>query len=364
MESIARMVDADTLEIRTPSRLHAGLLAIMEGEANRFGGWGAMVDAPAFRMTARRADRYNALPLGPWQGRAESIAQRWLEHRARRELPPIEIRLEEEPPSHFGLGSGTQFACALATILELAHRLYPIDASASLESLLVNHPSPIDLARPLAANLFWSHTTGWEELRKITMRGERSHIGLRGFLEGGFIFDRGRDPARGPTECRTTRHSSVGSWRFLLSFPTSFDTISGHQESSFFEICENSPNPHRQKMMNLIEETILPGWMQGELSNIGEAIHTYGFHAGEIFGAVQLGPYRSQEIANRVDYLRSLGIEGVCQSSWGPLVFGIVESQEKAEAILRSWDHQRGGLVKSVKLSETGAEIVLPANIL
>ncbi len=241
MESIARMVDADTLEIRTPSRLHAGLLAIMEGEANRFGGWGAMVDAPAFRMTARRADRYNALPLGPWQGRAESIAQRWLEHRARRELPPIEIRLEEEPPSHFGLGSGTQFACALATILELAHRLYPIDASASLESLLVNHPSPIDLARPLAANLFWSHTTGWEELRKITMRGERSHIGLRGFLEGGFIFDRGRDPARGPTECRTTRHSSVSSWRFLLSFPTSFDTISGHQESSFFEICENPP---------------------------------------------------------------------------------------------------------------------------
>jgi predicted sugar kinase len=52
--------------------------------------------------------------------------------------------------------------------------------------------------------------------------------------------------------------------------------------------------------------------------------------AGSLFASVQGGPYRNAVIAQTVDGLRRLGVQGAGQSSWGPTVFGFVQDPDQA----------------------------------
>jgi predicted sugar kinase len=65
----------------------------------------------------------------------------------------------------------------------------------------------------------------------------------------------------------------------------------------------------------------------------GEALYDFNLRAGEAFANVQGGFYASPRIAEAVEFIRSEGVYGAGQSSWGPTVFAIAETQEEADAL-------------------------------
>ncbi|HEX8201242.1 MAG TPA: beta-RFAP synthase, partial [Isosphaeraceae bacterium] len=146
------------LRLRTPSRLHFGLLAWGPGAPRQFGGVGLMIDRPGLELTARAAATWQA--EGPLADRALGIAGRVAGSLASRgsAVPAARLTIQRAPPEHVGLGTGTQLSLGVARVLaELS----------GLEDLTA------------------------EELAELTGRGLRSGIGLHGFAHGGLIVDGG-----------------------------------------------------------------------------------------------------------------------------------------------------------------------------
>jgi predicted sugar kinase len=84
----------------------------------------------------------------------------------------------------------------------------------------------------------------------------------------------------------------------------------------------------------LAESAILPAAERDDVVTFGDALYDYGRLAGECFAAVQGGPYASAEIAACVEKLRSLGVRGVGQSSWGPTVFAVTANEAHANEVI------------------------------
>jgi hypothetical protein len=98
------------VEVRTPARLHLGMLSFGTPAMRSFGGVGVMVDRPAVHVRLRRGDAFRA--RGPLAERTLEFAQACMQSWS---LPPqsaCEIEVLATPRSHVGLGSGTQLALA------------------------------------------------------------------------------------------------------------------------------------------------------------------------------------------------------------------------------------------------------------
>ena len=150
---------SDRLHIRTPSRLHFGLLGWGPEVVRQFGGIGLMIDSPGIELTAEPAAHGSPRARSPRasSGSSPSFASECAESGI--SLPPARIRVRNAPDEHVGLGVGTQLSLAVArAVLKLAG--------------LDDRP-PSELAR-------------------LTGRGGRSGIGLHGFQHGGLIVDGGR----------------------------------------------------------------------------------------------------------------------------------------------------------------------------
>jgi predicted sugar kinase len=87
-------------------------------------------------------------------------------------------------------------------------------------------------------------------------------------------------------------------------------------------------------MLELISEQIVPAVGSEDLPAFAEAIGRYGELAGGIFSRAVGDAYRTPRIRYWVDRLRALGFEGVGQSSWGPVVFVMVQDDQQAQWLL------------------------------
>jgi predicted sugar kinase len=232
-----------------------------------------------------------------WKRRFTKVYQPF---RNRDGVTPIgKVNLELAPVPHEGLGSGTQFACAASAILNAQ----------------------------LADN--------WTDIIIDSGRGLRSHIGLHGFLHGQLIVDQGQTTAGTSfDEPRTLVQSFPDQWRIVLVHEDVYQGDSGDNEQSIFDACSKQENPNRDRMLELIDKQILPSLHTEDYQRACQAIGEYGELAGEIFAPALGDSYRSPRIRYWVDRIRSLGFQGVGQSSWGPVVFVIVQDCQQAQWLL------------------------------
>src|SRR5262249_41806239 len=63
--------------------------------------------------------------------------------------------------------------------------------------------------------------------------------------------------------------------------------------------------------------------IEKDVHTFGETLYEFNRRAGEMFARVQGGIYAHPRIDEIIKYIRSAGIRGVGQSSWGPTVFAI-----------------------------------------
>ncbi len=289
------------IRVVAPSRVHFGLFRVPKaGEtelgARAFGGVGLMVEHPGVVVTVKPADSWQF--EGLLASRAQVFATRFVLALPEDRRRPFQILVERCPPEHTGLGVGTQLGLAVAKAL----------AVASGEGEL---PSA--------------------ELAARVGRGERSAIGVHGFDWGGLLVDAGKLPQEEVSPL-LARVALPDAWRVVLfTLPVAAGWHSHHERRAFATASGGDPDSLR----HLTESAIVPAAQSGDIDAFGAAVHEFNQKAGEPFSAAQGGAYASPEIAALIDEVRTCGVRGVGQSSWGPTVFAVAPDSDAALSLVQ-----------------------------
>ncbi|MBL8792332.1 MAG: beta-RFAP synthase [Planctomycetia bacterium] len=306
--------------VEAVSRLHFGLFTlggathwpgcdgVASVPARRFGGVGLMVQQPGLRIRMQPADEWSA--EGPLADRALSYACRLADGLLGRTLPPQKIILEHCAAEHAGLGTGTQLALAVA------------------------------LAVMSSAGIPWTESFALT-CASLLGRGTRSALGIYGFLQGGFLVEAGKadDEAISPL---VFCNDFPADWRIvLIQLPAT--GLHGSAERQAFAQLQALPIPPAatDTLARLALLGMIPALLDRDLPAFGEALYDFNRRVGELFAPVQGGPYAHPAAAEVVAFLRSRGVHGVGQSSWGPTLFAVIEearAEQLAEEIRRRLD--------------------------
>jgi beta-ribofuranosylaminobenzene 5'-phosphate synthase len=293
------------VHVRAPCRLHFGMFSFGHADRPQFGGVGMMVDPPAIEVTIAPATQFRA--TGALSDRVIQIVQATVASWNLSGLPACEIAVHS-PRDHVGLGVGTQLSLAIAHGLRR----------------FLNLPE-----RPV------------EQLAQDVGRGGRSAVGTYGFKHGGLIVDAGHLPGE-PLGKLVQTGAVPESWRIVLARRAEQRGLAGRIESDAFLRLPPVPEEVTQQLRHLVHSDMIPTLERRECQAFGESVYRFGRLAGECFAAVQGGPFASSEIAQLIHAIRKHGVSGVGQSSWGPTIFAICESEAKAVS-LRDWLGSRTG---------------------
>jgi beta-RFAP synthase len=286
--------------VTAPARLHFGMLDPIGVGTRRFGGFGVGIESPRVVVGVRRAPRVGrddadgVLARGAQADRAASFARR---ARAAFGLDDgVEVDVRETIPPHSGLGSGTKLGLAVARgVAELAGL----------------SPDP-------------------ERLAQASGRGARSSVGCWTFAAPGLVVEAGVSDA-GWVSPLVARHPMPECWRCVLALPRGAEGLSGDAEERFFHGLHEPP-PTEPPVSRLLLTALLPGLLTGDIDEFGAALSEIQREMGSMFSARQGGTFHPRS-APLVDALQALGAPAVGQSSWGPAVYGIVDSPGRAAEV-------------------------------
>ncbi len=275
------------VSVRTPSRLHFGLLGWGPGSRRQFGGLGLMIQSPGIELDAEAASRSQVEgPLGQRVQRLVACLQDRLAAVGVR-LPPSRIRVHRAPPEHRGLGVGTQMSLAVAmALLRLSGQA---------------NPSIEDLAR-------------------LTGRGNRSGIGLHGFHLGGLIVDGGRKEGTGIPPL-LAHLAFPEEWSILLVQPPGWHGLHGDEETRAFARVPAIAERVTERLCRIVLLDLMPAVVERDLPALGGAIMELQAHVGAVFAPAQGGTYASPQGRAIVEHLGRSGFVGIGQSSWGPTLY-------------------------------------------
>lgn len=312
----------DSITVTTGARLHFGLLVAGPPDCRRYGGIGLMINKPRFSLTACRADR-TAIHASP------ATQQRILEllRGLGADDAGVEIKIQEEIPAHAGFGSGTQLALALGT------------AWSRLQANLVSV----------------------EELALRLGRGTRSVVGALGFESGGLISQSVADDA-GTCRPAPVRCDFPETWRFVLVTPPSDVGLSGESERSAFRCLPPMTARQLQRLDELQADLMSAARLQ-DFRSFSERLQVFGQEVGAYFAPLQSGTFGSRRMAELAGWLNRHGIRGVGQTSWGPTLFALCETESDAGRLaeqVRCWDRTGGCNVQIVAAKNSGATISIP----
>lgn len=286
------MSERNSIFIEAPARLHFGVLDLRGRLGRCFGGLGAAVPSPSLLLEVRPGDRLSA--DGPDSQRAIEFATRWLGHQGISR--GAHLTIHHAIPSHSGLGSGTQLGLAVAR---------------GLAELFGIAMDPVELAR----------STG---------RGKRSAIGTWAFAFGGFILEGGRRPGSENIAPLLARLPIPRSWRCVVAVPSGGRGLSGAAEERAFERLPTPPEREVEQVAHLVLMQLLPALVEEDLLSFGEALSAVQRITGAWFAAAQGGVFAPGPSEQLVTEMASSGAVGVGQSSWGPAVYGLLDTTEAA----------------------------------
>ncbi len=286
---------AHSVDITAPSRLHFGMFSFGCTAAPQFGGAGLMLNGPGLHLRAKRAKAFAV--QGPLAKRAAAFAGHWAKTRSLPGLPDCEIEILSAPPEHVGLGTGTQLGLSVGAALHA---------------------------------LFEEREQTLAELVASVGRGRRSSIGAFGFAGGGLIGESGkqRDELLGAL---LEQVSLPEAWRFLLLRPARQTGCCGEAERQAFAKLPPVPEAITHQLQTIFSQAMAPAAKEGDFQTFSTAVYEFGRLAGSCFATAQYGEYATEEIAELVQEVRSAGVPGVGQSSWGPTVFAMFPHEQAAQ---------------------------------
>lgn len=283
--------------VKTPARLHLGLIDLNGNLGRMFGGLGVGINQPNIIIEAQAAQSLSV--TGQETELAAQLANRFFN--AYQIKPAAQIHVKQVIPAHSGLGSGTQFALAIAAALS---KLNGIEATVPQLALTMG-------------------------------RAQRTGVGTAIFEKGGFVVDGGKktgEAAGFPP--LIYRQPFPEEWRFVIAVPNVTKGLCSSEETSAFKRLPPMIEGEVAKICRLTMLKLLPALAERDIESFGEALTEIQIVTGNYFAQVQGGTYSNKEIADTLEFIKGLGVYGFGQSSWGPAVYGIVK-QEQAKSALK-----------------------------
>ena len=298
-----------TIVVRTPARLHLGILDTNGDLGRLYGSIGVAIERPNVVLEAEPAD--GLFVEGLEAERVADFARRFLD---RYPLPHgARLRLKAGIPSHVGLGSGTQLALAVGAALA---RLGGLE---------------LDVA----------------EIAVTMGRGIHSGIGIAAFQHGGFVLDGGHRVTRNSEAAPTTdarppaaagkglppvlfRHPFPEEWYFVVVVPEVEAGFSGAREQRAFQTLPPAPPTLVEKISRLVLMKMLPALVERDIACFGQALSEIQQLVGDCFAPVQGSRYADPLSERLIDHLLDKGAAGAGQSSWGPVVYALVDGESQA----------------------------------
>lgn len=296
------VLDGETVFVEAAARLHFGVLdlggSFGRGNAGRggrcFGGIGTSAPEPTLLLSARRADTLDV--EGDDAQRAASFARCFLGFHGIR--GGAQLRVHRALPSHAGLGSGTQLALAVARAL------------AELHGIATDAPA---LARAVG-------------------RTRRSAVGTWTFAGGGLVVEGGRRDGSAQGSPLIARLPFPPAWRVVVAVPDAMGratpAIHGVEEEAAFADLPSPPEREVERVAALVLLALLPALADADFATFSAALTEIQVITGGWFATVQGGtfaPGASADLVRRMTEWLGDAV-GVGQSSWGPTVYGVVES--------------------------------------
>jgi beta-ribofuranosylaminobenzene 5'-phosphate synthase len=315
--------------VKTPARLHLGLVDLNGDLGRMFGGLGVGIDYPNVVIEAELSEKLSI--TGEENAFVESLAKRFFDEYQTK--TNVNITVKETIPAHMGLGSGTQLSLAVATALA---RLFDLQVST-------------------------------QELALVMGRAKRTGVGTAIFEKGGLVIDGGKIAKDGiciPKKFPPLifRQPFPENWHFVVALPNGKKGLASEAETSAFNQLPPATTEDAGKICRLTMMKLLPALAEQDIENFGDALTDIQNATGEYFAHVQGGRYSTQASADCIEFMQKLGTHGVGQSSWGPALYGLVKKEDAEKTCIEVLAHLKkggGGQVFVAKPNNTGAKIKL-----
>ena len=313
---------APLIKIQTGARLHFGPLSFRPEQGRHFGGIGMMIRHPGYSVRVSVSDKDQ---ITSWPSRTPEIINRIRENQPHWRHK-LNVHVESVIPSHQGLGSGTQLAMALAEAVAVLHD-----------------------CKEMTSN----------ELALLCQRGERSSIGLHGYLSGGFLVDAGHATGEVISPL-AAQFQFPDRWPILLITPPSAKGISGTAEVETFEQLASMAPEKTGELCRLALTEILPAVQIRDFEKFAQGLHDYGIFVGDFFRKHQGGVFSHPAIGELVHRLHEHGLKAIAQTSWGPTIAVFAENQpvmQETVALLQADDFGKACSVTETSALNHGREL-------
>jgi beta-ribofuranosylaminobenzene 5'-phosphate synthase len=314
--------------VKTPARLHLGLIDLNGDLGRMFGGLGVGIDHPNVIVEAEQSQGFSI--EGQEIELVNDLANRFFT--AYHLKPSVHINIKQIIPAHVGLGSGTQLSLAIAVALA---KLYNVQASV-------------------------------QELTFAMNRARRTGVGTAIFMHGGFVVDGGKAITKSNELAKFPpviyRQPFPVEWRFIVAIPNLIEGLSNSQENHAFDRLTKMPGDSVGKICRLTMLKLLPALAEVDINSFGEALTGIQEIIGGYFAQVQGGKFTRADVAESVEFMKEVGAYGVGQSSWGPALYGVIKQEEAKPALRKVHAYLKahtGGEAFIVKANNKGATVKL-----
>lgn len=310
------------VQVKTPARLHLGLIDMNGNLGRLFGGLGVGIDHPNVVIEAEQSQ--DLVVIGEEAVLAKAITERFLSTFAPKSR--VQLKVLEMIPPHTGLGSGTQLSLAIAAALT---RLFNVKASLP-------------------------------ELAIAMGRARRTSVGTTIFKQGGFVVDSGKSQRTQSFPPLLYRQPFPMEWRFVVAVPNTKEGLSNSQENHAFNKLSQMPAEDVGQICRLIMFKLLPALSERDIESFGDALTRIQILTGNYFAQAQGGTYSSPIATDCIDFMKKAGAYGVGQSSWGPALYAIVKKEQAKQLLTKvkaHLDSTVGGKVFIAKANNKGATI-------
>ena len=313
--------------VKTPSRLHLGLIDMNRELSRVFGGLGIGISYPNVILEATQNEKMEI--IGERKRLVKKYVSRFLQKY--KVQSNFLLRVKNVIPEHSGLGSGTQLALAVAVALA---KLSNINATI-------------------------------QELSLAMGRSKRTGVGTAIFEKGGFILDGGKtiDNTTGKMEELSPvlfSRAIPKDWRFIVVIPDIKRGLSNSMEAKAFKEVPKMSSEDVGIICRLIIMKLLPSLIENKIKDFGEAVTKIQITVGKSFSNVQGGIFANPIIQEGIDYFIEMGAYGAGQSSWGPTFYGltkVAQSQKFKDKMIEFLEKKMGGVVFIAEPNNRGAYI-------
>ncbi len=317
---------AKRVEITVPSHVHAGNPDLNGGMGRLYGTLGYALEEPRLYITAETGG------TGVWGARREDVSKIY-NMLSERYGCDLKFKVHEEIPPHVGLGSTTALYLSFAQAFDI---------------LCGNARTPI------------------VELAKLTGRGSPSGLGLYTYMYGGMLYDGGIRPGSREPPPLVFRAEVPGWYRLVVLLPEQLQVKAARYKKLESEGLLDRPPKMDEAAADRASRMVLVG----VLSNAADSRWMEAFtwsgrfnrYLGSYWSRWQGGIYCCSEVEEIVSELESLGLVGVSQSSWGPVVYGFVDERATNTRLVsarasRVLEKYGGGRVWITRVDNRGARV-------